>query len=76
MLQLLNVICTTTVLNDRNNSENVLCTHSLLIISASTETRHFMAVAVLNTYAVCDLNSLDAYTLHTVHEQDLVVAKE
>ena len=34
-----------------------------------------MAVAVLNTYNVYDLNSLDAYTLCTVHEQEPVVAR-
>ena len=33
------------------------------------------AMSVLNTYVVHDLNSLDAYTLHTVHEQDSVVAR-
>ena len=33
------------------------------------------AVSVLNMYAVRDLNSLDAYTLCTVHEQDSVVAR-
>ena len=48
-----NVICTTTILNDRNYSEYVLHTHSLLIISASTETRHFVAVAALRKYVRC-----------------------
>ena len=33
------------------------------------------AVSVLNTYVVHDLSSLDAYTLCTVHEQDVVVVK-
>ena len=70
-----NVICTTTVLNDKNYSKHVLWTYLLLIIRASTKTRHFVGVVILNTYAVCDLNNLDAYTLHTVHEQDLVVAR-
>ena len=50
-------------------------TFSPLIISTAAGTRYFAAVAVLNTYVVHDLNSLDAYTLHTVHEQDLVVAR-
>ena len=39
-------------------------------MSASNGTRYFSGVAVLNTYAVQDLNSLDAYTLRTAHEQD------
>ena len=33
------------------------------------------AVSVLNTYVVHDLNSLDANTLCTVHEQDSVMAR-
>ena len=53
----------------------MLCTHSPLLISASTGTRYFATMAVLNMYVVHDLNSLDAYTLHTVHEQDFVVAR-
>ena len=32
-------------------------------------------MAVLNTYVVHGLNSLDAYTSHTLHEQDLVVVR-
>ena len=32
-------------------------------------------MAILNTYTVHDWNGLDAYTLHTVHEQDSVVAR-
>ena len=32
-------------------------------------------MAVLNTYAVHDLNGLDIYTLHTVYEQDSGVAR-
>ena len=51
----------------------MLHAHSLLIISTSAGNRHFAAVAVLNIYAVYDLNGLDAYTLHTVDEQDSVV---
>ena len=51
----------------------MLHTHSLLIISASTETRYFAAVTILNTYVANDLNGLDAYTSYTLHEQDLVV---
>ena len=31
--------------------------------------RYLTAVAVLNMYIVHDLNSLGAYTFHTVHEQ-------
>ena len=52
----------------------MLHTHSPLIISALTETWYFAAVAVLNMYTVHDLYDLDAYTLCTVHEQDLMVA--
>ena len=48
--------------------------HLPLIISASTGTQYFAAVGVLNML-VHNLNSLDAYTLHTVHEQDLVVVR-
>ena len=56
-------------------SEHMLCTHSPLIIRASTETQYFAAMAALNVYVVHDLNSLDTYTLCTVHEQDSVVAR-
>ena len=35
----------------------------------------FVAVAVLGTYIVHDLNGLEAYILRTVHEQDTVVVK-
>ena len=49
--------------------------YSPLIISNSPETRYLVAVAILNTYIVHDLNSLDAYTLHTVHEQDSMVVR-
>ena len=61
-----------TVLNDKNYSKHIryIYTHSPLIMSASNGTRYLAGVAVLNTFAVHDLNSLDAYTLHTVHEQD------
>ena len=51
------------------------CTVRLLIISASTGTWYFAAVAVLNMYVVHNLNGLDAYTLHTVHEQDSVMTR-
>ena len=36
---------------------------------------YFAAVAILNTYVVHDLYSLDAYTLRTLHEQDSVVVR-
>ena len=32
-------------------------------------------MAILNIYAVHDLYGLDAYILHTMYEQDLVVAR-
>ena len=35
----------------------------------------FLLWLYLNTYTIHDLNGLDAYTLHTVHKQDLVVAR-
>ena len=54
---------------------HMLRTHSPLIISTSAGTQYFAAVAVLNLHAVHDLNGLDAYTLRTVHEQDLVVVR-
>ena len=47
----------------------------LLIISTSAESQCFAAVAILNMYIDHDLNGLDAYTLHTVHEQDLTVVR-
>ena len=53
----------------------MLRTHTPLIISFSAGTRYFAAVAVLNTDVVHDLNSLDAYTLSTVHEHDSVVVR-
>ena len=57
----------------------MLHTHSPLVISASTETWYFVAVAVLNMYIVHDLNDLDTYTLCTVllsvHEQVSVMAR-
>ena len=49
--------------------------HSPLIISTSTGTQYFAAVAVLDMYVAHNLNGLDAYTWHTVLEQDLVVAR-
>ena len=47
------------------------------LISTSTGTRYFAAVAILNTNTVHDLNGLECghYTLHTMHEQDSVVAR-
>ena len=45
-------------------------THSPLIISTSTGIRYFAAMAVLTTYIVHSLNSLDTHTSCTVHEQD------
>ena len=45
------------------------------LLSTSAGTQYFAAVVVLNTYIFHDLNSLDAYTLCTVHEQDSVVAR-
>ena len=50
-------------------------THSPLIISTNAGIRCFAVVAILNTYVVHDLNSLDAYTLCTVHEHNSVVAR-
>ena len=50
--------------------------YRLVLISASARTQYFAAVAVLNMYAVHDLNDMGAYTLCTVHEQDLVVARD
>ena len=47
----------------------------ITITSTSAGTQYFAAVVVLNTYAVHDLNGLDVYTLHTVHEQDSVVVR-
>ena len=52
----------------------MLYTHSPFI-SARAGTQYFTAVVILNTHAVHDLNSLDAYTLHTVYEQASVVAR-
>ena len=72
-----NITCVTTILkNDRNYSENVLLTYSPLIMYPSTGTQYFGAASVLNTYVVHDLNGLDAYTSHTVHEQDSVVVRQ
>ena len=65
----------TIVLNDINYSEQMLCKHSLLIISSSTWTHYFAAVSVLIRDILYNLNGLDVYTLCTVHEQDLVVAR-
>ena len=45
-------------------------THSPLTIGTSTGTRYFAAVAVLTTYVVHDMNSLDTHISCTVHEQD------
>ena len=41
----------------------------------SLGTQYFAVVAVLNKYAVNDLNGLDAYTGCTMHKQDSVVAR-
>ena len=50
-------------------------THSPLITSTRARSRYFAVVIVLNTYVVHDSNSLNAYTLCTVHEQDSVVVR-
>ena len=51
-------------------------THTLTIINASSYWYPiFAAVSILIMYVVHDLNSLDAYTSCTVHEQDSVVAR-
>ena len=52
----------------------MLHAHSL-IISTSAESQYFATVTILNMYIVHDLNGLDAFTLHTVHEQDLMVVR-
>ena len=55
----------------------MLYTHTLTINDKYhiARTRCFAAVAILSMYVVHDLYSLDAYTLHTMHEQDSVVAR-
>ena len=45
------------------------------LISISTWTQYFAAMALLNTYVVHNLNSLDTYTSLTVHDQELVAAR-
>ena len=45
------------------------------LITTRIATGYFATVAILNSYTVHDLNGLDAYTLYTVHEQDLVVVR-
>ena len=49
--------------------------YRLTTIKHQLWTRYFVAMAILNMYAVHNSNGLDAYTLYTVHEQDSVVAR-
>ena len=45
------------------------------LISISAWTRYFAAMALLNTYVVHNLNSLDSYTSLTVDDQELMAAR-
>ena len=55
--------------------------YSLLAIKLTINNKHqrwyliFASVSILNMYVVHDLNSLNAYTSCTVHEQDSIVPR-